>query len=44
MKWNTVTGHTIYTEAGLNVLNVRNNEAIKYNKENLLNYFFIVKA
>lgn len=43
MEWDTAAGHAICNSVGVKVLNVNHKEEIKYNKENLLNPYFIVK-
>lgn len=43
MEWDTCAGQIVATEAGATVLQFENNEALLYNKENLLNPYFIVK-
>ena len=42
MEWDTGAGHAIVEFANGYVLKAENNEALKYNKENLLNPWFIV--
>ncbi|SNR74904.1 3'(2'),5'-bisphosphate nucleotidase [Lutibacter flavus] len=43
MEWDTAAGHAICNAVGLKVMQVPNNgEELKYNKENLLNPYFIV--
>jgi len=43
MEWDTCAGQIVATEAGAVVLRADNNEPLKYNREDLLNPFFIVK-
>ncbi len=43
MEWDTCAGQIVATEAGAQVLRFDNNEPLLYNRENLLNPFFIVK-
>jgi 3'(2'), 5'-bisphosphate nucleotidase len=43
MEWDTCAGQIVATEAGAVVLRFDNNEPLLYNRENLLNPFFIVK-
>ncbi|MBK8351846.1 MAG: 3'(2'),5'-bisphosphate nucleotidase CysQ [Saprospirales bacterium] len=43
MEWDTCAGQIVATEAGSEVLRFDNNEPLLYNRENLLNPFFIVK-
>jgi 3'(2'), 5'-bisphosphate nucleotidase len=43
MEWDTCAGQIIATEAGAVVLRFDNNQPLLYNRENLLNPFFIVK-
>ena len=43
MEWDTCAGQIVATEAGAEVLRFDNNEPLLYNRENLLNPFFIVK-
>lgn len=43
MEWDTCAGQIVATEAGAVVLRYDNNEPLLYNRENLLNPFFIVK-
>ncbi len=44
MEWDTAAGQVIVEQAGGKVLNIEANEPLKYNKENLLNPWFIVEA
>jgi 3'(2'), 5'-bisphosphate nucleotidase len=44
MEWDTAAGHAIAKEAGLEIYQAKNiNHPLEYNKENLLNPWFIVK-
>lgn len=43
MEWDTAAGHAIVTSAGGRVYNYETNEELNYNKENLLNPFFVVE-
>lgn len=43
MEWDTCAGHAILEGAGGSVIDVNTNEPLLYNKENLLNPFFIAK-
>ncbi|MFN8284720.1 MAG: 3'(2'),5'-bisphosphate nucleotidase CysQ [Chitinophagales bacterium] len=43
MEWDTCAGQIVATEAGAEVLRFDNNEPLLYNRENLLNPFFMVK-
>ncbi len=43
MEWDTCAGQIVATEAGAIVLQFDNNEPLLYNRENLLNPYFIVK-
>ena len=43
MEWDTAAAHAVAKYAGCEVINVDDNEPLCYNKENLLNPFFIVK-
>lgn len=43
MEWDTAAAHAVALGAGLNVLHAETNEPLKYNKENLLNPYFIVE-
>jgi len=42
MEWDTAAGHAVCTHAGLQVLNQETGAALVYNKENLLNPYFLV--
>lgn len=43
MEWDTGAGHAIAKAAGFKVLQYQSNEELVYNKENLLNPWFLVK-
>ena len=43
MEWDTAAGHAIVLGAGKTILDHSTGEAMRYNKENLLNNWFIVK-
>lgn len=43
MEWDTGAGHAIAKAAGFQVLQYQSNEELVYNKENLLNPWFLVK-
>lgn len=43
MEWDTGAGHAVVKAAGKQVLQADRNEELVYNKENLLNPFFVVK-
>lgn len=43
MEWDTAAGQMVAMEAGAEVLVFENNEPLAYNKEDLLNPYFIVK-
>ncbi|MEN3322533.1 3'(2'),5'-bisphosphate nucleotidase CysQ [Mariniflexile soesokkakense] len=43
MEWDTAAGHAICNAVGLEVAQVNKKEALVYNKENLLNPYFIVR-
>lgn len=44
MEWDTAAGHAICNAVGLKVVDADLNKELVYNKEDLLNPFFIVKA
>ncbi|OQY03653.1 MAG: 3'(2'),5'-bisphosphate nucleotidase [Bacteroidetes bacterium 4572_117] len=44
MEWDTAAGHAIVKAAGGNVINNDTNKEVTYNKENLLNPWFIAKS
>jgi 3'(2'), 5'-bisphosphate nucleotidase len=43
MEWDAAAGHAIVEAAGGSIMQVTDNETLKYNKENLFNPSFIVK-
>ena len=43
MEWDTAAGHAICTAIGLKVTNWETGKDLEYNKENLLNPFFLVR-
>lgn len=43
MEWDTAAGHAVAVHAGCSILRADTGEALVYNKENLLNPFFIVE-
>lgn len=43
MEWDTAAAHAIALAAGCSVLEYESNTPLKYNKENLLNPFFVVE-
>ncbi len=43
MEWDTAAAHAIVLESGKQVLKYGKNEPLEYNKENLLNPWFIVE-
>ncbi len=43
MEWDTAAGHAIVKAAGGNVINYETNKEVIYNKENLLNPWFIAE-
>ncbi|MGH1384880.1 3'(2'),5'-bisphosphate nucleotidase CysQ [Kordia sp.] len=43
MEWDTAAGHAICNAVGLEVYSLETNEPLKYNKENLLNPWFLVR-
>lgn len=42
MEWDTAAAHAVVTEAGKQVLEFETGEPLRYNKENLLNPWFVV--
>jgi 3'(2'), 5'-bisphosphate nucleotidase len=44
MEWDTAAGQAIVEQANGSVLNYKTSEPLQYNKENLLNSWFIVKT
>jgi len=43
MEWDTAAGHAICNAVGLEVYSLETNKPLKYNKENLLNPWFLVR-
>jgi 3'(2'), 5'-bisphosphate nucleotidase len=43
MEWDTAAAHAVINEVGLRVLQYGREEALEYNKENLLNPYFLVR-
>lgn len=43
MEWDTAAGHAICKAIGYKVIDNSTNEELQYNKENLLNHYFIVQ-
>ncbi len=43
MEWDTAAGHSIAKYAGKEIIQYENNKPVVYNKENLLNPWFVVK-
>ena len=44
MEWDTAAGQAICNAVGVKVINSETNDQLRYNKENLLNGFFLVSA
>jgi len=44
MEWDSAAAHAICKEVGLEVLDVKTKKTLEYNKENLLNPYFIVAS
>lgn len=44
MEWDTAAGHAICKAVGLKVIDQNTNEEVRYNKENLLNPYFLVNS
>ncbi len=44
MEWDTAAGHAICKAVGVNVIDQSTGKPMKYNKPNLLNNYFVVKA
>ncbi|MBO2544785.1 3'(2'),5'-bisphosphate nucleotidase CysQ [Salegentibacter sp. BDJ18] len=42
MEWDTAAGHAICKAVGLNVIDKETSEELKYNRENLLNNYFLI--
>jgi 3'(2'), 5'-bisphosphate nucleotidase len=43
MEWDTAAAHAVVKASGKNVYRIDNGEELEYNKENLLNPFFVVR-
>ena len=43
MEWDTAAGHAICLNAGFNVIDYKTKKPMIYNRENLLNNWFIVE-
>ena len=43
MEWDVAAGHSIAKYSGFKILNYDNGTELTYNKENLLNPFFVVE-
>jgi len=44
MEWDTAAGHAICEAAGVSVINQETQQPLRYNRENLLNPYFLVKV
>lgn len=44
MEWDTAAGQAICEAVGINVISLETNKPLQYNKENLLNPWFLVKS
>ena len=44
MEWDTAAAHSILNALEINVINLESGRELSYNKENLLNPYFIIKA
>jgi 3'(2'), 5'-bisphosphate nucleotidase len=44
MEWDTAAAQIILEEAGGEVVQYKSNEKVKYNKEDLLNPFFVARG
>lgn len=44
MEWDTAAGHAICNAVGLQVISKETNAELQYNKENLLNSYFLIKG
>ena len=44
MEWDTAAAHSILNALDINVINLETGRELSYNKENLLNPYFIIKA
>ena len=43
MEWDTAAAHSILSSLGIQVINLDTGRELSYNKENLLNPYFIIK-
>ena len=43
MEWDTAAAHAVVKASGKNVYRIDNNQELEYNKENLLNPYFVVR-
>jgi 3'(2'), 5'-bisphosphate nucleotidase len=43
MEWDTAAAHAVVKASGKNVRRIEDDQELEYNKENLLNPFFVVK-
>jgi 3'(2'), 5'-bisphosphate nucleotidase len=43
MEWDTAAGHAVAKFAGCNVYDYKTGKELQYNKENLLNPWFVVE-
>ena len=43
MEWDTAAAHAVVKAAGKNVYRIDNGHELEYNKENLLNPYFVVR-
>ena len=44
MEWDTAAGHAICKAVGVEVINQETQQPLQYNKENLLNPYFVVNS
>ena len=44
MEWDTAAAHSILNALDINVINLETSRELSYNKENLLNPYFIITA
>ena len=44
MEWDTAAAHSILNALDIHVINLETGRELSYNKENLLNPYFIIKA
>ena len=42
MEWDTAAAHAIIKYAGGNIYNLKDSKELKYNKESLINSYFVV--